>query len=399
MSTIAIILRKNKPNSDGTYPLAVRITKNRNRSIMHIGYNIKESDWDGAKGIVKKSYPNSARLNNFIAKKLTEARDAALELETGRTHVTSVAVKKRIKPSAGSTFQSQAEEYLNRLKAAGKHNQYSADKPRVKHFKEFMKGDVAFQDITIGTLERFKTYLKASMAERTAVNHLVMVRSVFSMAIKDEVCDPKYYPFGKGKIKIKFPDSHKLGLNAGEIKALENIQLEPDLNHVRNLWLFSYYHAGMRISDVFRLSWNDIQDGRLWYSMGKNNKGDSLKIQDKALKILEQYRKDEPKHGLVFPDLKGLESLENTTEMQIRIKTRTRRTDGLLKLLAEKAGITKPMSCHISRHTFAQLAGDKIDIRLLQKLYRHSSITTTIGYQSNFIHRDTDDALEAVLKN
>jgi hypothetical protein len=34
---------------------------------------------------------------------------------------------------------------------------------------------------------------------------------------------------------------------------------------------------------------------------------------------------------------------------------------------------------------------------MLQKLYRHSSITTTIGYQSSLIHKDADDALDAVL--
>lgn len=34
---------------------------------------------------------------------------------------------------------------------------------------------------------------------------------------------------------------------------------------------------------------------------------------------------------------------------------------------------------------------------MLQKLYRHTSITTTIIYQSNFIHKDVDDALDAVI--
>jgi hypothetical protein len=34
---------------------------------------------------------------------------------------------------------------------------------------------------------------------------------------------------------------------------------------------------------------------------------------------------------------------------------------------------------------------------MLQKLYRHTDIETTIGYQSNFIHQDVDDALETVL--
>lgn len=52
---------------------------------------------------------------------------------------------------------------------------------------------------------------------------------------------------------------------------------------------------------------------------------------------------------------------------------------------------------HIARHTFDNISGDRIPLQMLQKLYRHSSITTTIGYQSNFIHKDADEALEAVI--
>jgi hypothetical protein len=34
---------------------------------------------------------------------------------------------------------------------------------------------------------------------------------------------------------------------------------------------------------------------------------------------------------------------------------------------------------------------------MLQKLYRHSDITTTINYQQSFINRETDSTLEAVI--
>ena len=72
-----------------------------------------------------------------------------------------------------------------------------------------VKNDIGFSDLTIPILERFKASLmgKGNVSERTAVNNLVTVRCVFSQAIKEGVCDAKYYPFGKGKIKIKFPDS------------------------------------------------------------------------------------------------------------------------------------------------------------------------------------------------
>ena len=52
---------------------------------------------------------------------------------------------------------------------------------------------------------------------------------------------------------------------------------------------------------------------------------------------------------------------------------------------------------HISRHTFGNIASDKVSPQALQKLYRHSDLKTTIGYQANFIHKDVDDALERVI--
>lgn len=55
------------------------------------------------------------------------------------------------------------------------------------------------------------------------------------------------------------------------------------------------------------------------------------------------------------------------------------------------------LTMHLVRHTFGALSGDRIPIQLLQKLYLHSNITTTINYQQAFIYKDADDALDAVL--
>lgn len=409
MASLKIILRKKKNqdgsvkfNKDGTLPLTMRITKDRKTSFIYLGYSIKENDWDEAAQKVKKSHPNSARLNNYIAKKLAEANNTTLELETTKNYVSVRAVKNKIKPSAGSAFFAQADLYLFRLKEAGKYNQYTADKPRLKHFKEFLNsGDIAFQDISPVMLERFKGYLSATkkMSERSAVNHLVVIRAIFSQAIKDNVIEDKYYPFGKGKVKIKFPDSIKIGLSVEEVKALEEAELSsPAHDHARNLWLFSFYFAGMRVSDVLRLKWSDFQDNRLHYSMGKNNKGGSFKIPEKAVPILEKYKLlRENKHDLIFPELRECD-FENKFQTQKTIAFKTSAIDKTLRNhVAPQAGIDKKLTMHIARHTFGNLSGEKIPVQMLQKLYRHSSITTTIGYQQNFIHKQADDALDSVL--
>ena len=79
MSSISATLRK-KPNKQGLFPLAVRITKNRKSTFLFIGQYIEEKFWDAQNKRVKKSHSNSVRLNNLIAKKISEANDTLLEV-------------------------------------------------------------------------------------------------------------------------------------------------------------------------------------------------------------------------------------------------------------------------------------------------------------------------------
>lgn len=58
---------------------------------------------------------------------------------------------------------------------------------------------------------------------------------------------------------------------------------------------------------------------------------------------------------------------------------------------------TKKITNHIARHSFGNIAGDKVSPQMLQKLYRHTHLSTTIGYQGNFIHKNADEALNAII--
>ena len=412
MATVKVVLRK-KVNKDGTYPLALRVTKDRKTSFIHLGYNLLEKEWDKTLQRVKKSHPNSVRLNNYILKQLAESNDKFLELASQKTEVSSYSVKQKLKSKGTASFFKSAQTYIDDLKRSGKYNQYTPDKSRLNNFRVFLKEqDLSFSDITVSLLEKFKVYLKAGiphpekktvrhMSDRTIINHMVVIRSVFSRAIKEGTIDKKLYPFGPGKIKIKFPDSAKIGLQPEEVQALEDLELPLNStdNHARNLWLFSFYLAGMRVSDVFRLKWSDIQNERLHYSMGKNDKGGSLKLPIKALNIISQYESQKNhENDYIFPELKRIEENSGKFIIQRTIAFASSRIDKFLnKNIAPKMGLNKPLTMHIARHTFGNISGDRIPIQMLQKLYRHSSITTTIGYQANFIHKETDEALESVI--
>ncbi len=400
MASIKIILRKN-PNKDNTHALALQIIKERKKSIMHIGHNVLKKDWDEIKQRVKKSHPNSARLNNLIAKKLAEASDKLLDLETNSKDTSVRAISKAVKGAKEGTFLKQAQIYLDNLTKEGKFNRVSADSPVVNRIKEFAGGDVNFSEIDPSFLRRFGAWLKGTrkvgdraISDRTVINHFVVIRSIFNQAINANLVDRKHYPFGKSKVSIKFPDSIKPSLTEQEVKALESVELNMLQDHSRQIFLLSFYFAGIRISDVLRLKWSDFENGRLYYQMGKNAKTGSLRIPERAARLLETLRR--PDAELVFNDLEGVDQNDRYA-MEFRVKSRLHEINKHLKAAAAKAGINKKTTMHISRHTFGDLSGDKIAPQILQKLYRHSSLLTTIGYQKNFIHKDTDSALDTVI--
>ena len=99
----------------------------------------------------------------------------------------------------------------------------------------------------------------------------------------------------------------------------------------------------------------------------------------------------------MFPDLETLPDLYDLYSVQRRISQKGKRINEVLPEIAKECKIDKKLTMHIARHTFGNISGDRIPIQMLQKLYRHTSITTTIGYQGNFIHKDADEALDAVI--
>ncbi|TLF45272.1 site-specific integrase [Maribacter aurantiacus] len=400
-SSIKVSLRK-KANKEGLFPLVVRITKNRKTTYLYTGQYIEFKYWDAANREVRKSHPNARRLNNLLIKKLAEANQTLIDLQTHKKDVSTKQIKKEIaSPIAKTSFKEIADNYLRELEKSNKLQRLSSDKARIGHFLKYVNNnDLGFHEIDENLLRRFSFYLKTTrqVSQRSIVNNLIVIRTLYNHAIRLGIVDRKLYPFGSDKIRIKFPETEKIGLTIQEIQTIENLEgLNNPQRHARNLWLFSFYFAGMRVGDVLKVKWKDIYDDRLHYRMGKNEKLLSLKIPDKVRPILKSYEFITPtEDDFVFPELKNVNH-KSPKEVFNKIKTSTKKLNKYLGQIAEIALLDKKLTMHIARHSFGNISGDKIPIQMLQKLYRHSSITTTINYQANFMHRDTDDALEKVI--
>jgi integrase/recombinase XerD len=400
MASVKVMIRRNKMRVDGTCPIILKITNNRCLTEKFIGHAVKPEDWDEIDRIVKKTHPNSVRINHLILKKITEVSSIILDADNNDLHLTKKQIKHKVKHQNKSSFNSVAEEHLSDLLKLKKFNQHSGENPRANHFKNFIENeDISFQNITTSLLKKFMIYLKAdkNLGDRSVMNCLIVIRTIFNKAINEGLVESKHYPFGPGKIQIKLIESRKVGLNETEIKIIEEADLSSNKSQLnaRNIWLTSFYLAGIRISDIINLKWKDIYDGRLTYVMGKNNKVVSLKIPNKANEIIEFYKKDKTS-SYVFPYLKD-EFAKDAKVLNSKTRSFNSLINKQLNKIAVDLKIDKKMTMHISRHSFGQIAGDKIAPQLLQKLYRHSDLKTTIGYQSNFIHKDVDGALSDVL--
>ncbi|MAP81056.1 MAG: recombinase [Aequorivita sp.] len=402
MSSNAKIVLRKKPNSKGLYPLAVRITKNRRSTYQYIGHYIDIEDWDEKNIRVRKSNSNADSLNKLLSQELSNANKALIDLQSEHKDASANQIKKEIYASGNSaTFFELAQEHLDELEIAEKLNRLSTDSALVSYIIKFNKSkQLAFQEINERFLKKLMIYLKAKheLSETSVMNILFLIRLLFNRAIKLKIVSRELYPFGGDKIKIKFPETSKVGLNIIEvraIKALENLTLSEI--HTRNVWLFSFNFAGMRVTDVLWTKWSDIYDKRLHYRMNKNSKLLSLKIPDKVFKILDYYKEDKRyATDFVFPELKKA-NLDDAKDVYNKRKTATKKFNDNLKSIAKKAKIDKKITMHIARHTFGNIAGDTIHPFMLQKLYRHSDLKTTLNYQANFIHKEADDALDSVV--
>ena len=114
-SNIKVTLRK-KANKQGLFPLVVRITKNRKTNYLYTGHYIDIKYWDESNREVRKSHPNSKRLNNLLSNKLAEANQTLIDLQTHKNDISSKQIKKEIaSPLSKTSFKEVADTYLDHL--------------------------------------------------------------------------------------------------------------------------------------------------------------------------------------------------------------------------------------------------------------------------------------------
>jgi integrase/recombinase XerC len=140
------------------------------------------------------------------------------------------------------------------------------------------------------------------------------------------------------------------------------------------------YSSGLRVSELVGINLNDIDLKNLTVKvLGKGNKERIVPVGSKAARALDQYLRERP--GM---NPGGDHLFVNTRGDRLNVRS----VDRIIRKYALLAGIPKNVSPHVLRHTFAtHLLGGGADLRAIQEMLGHKSLSTTQRYTHTSIEK------------
>ncbi|QVK19222.1 site-specific tyrosine recombinase XerD [Mycoplasmatota bacterium] len=166
-------------------------------------------------------------------------------------------------------------------------------------------------------------------------------------------------------------------LSTQEIDALLNSFTEETAIDLRNKTMVELmYSTGLRVSELVNLNIEDIHLSMGFLKCrGKGNKERIIPIGEIAIKLLEKYLNSARNKLNIHYDNQILFLNQNGLRISRYVFWK------LLKTQANKINLTRNLSPHKLRHSFAtHLLENQVDIRYIQELLGHSDISTTQIY-------------------
>jgi site-specific recombinase XerD len=383
----------NKPKANGKHPLFLRITAKRKKQRISLGYEIPLSDWNPEKKEVRKSNPYYRKINDEIEAEIHKAKEKQKEAKVYSTG----AIKAILKNKVSDSFF----DFAGKLAEKKNYNTARGLKSEIQKFRTFVKNsNLTFEEISKDQIEDYAKYLKETLQNNpnTVGKALSKLRSIIRQAIKEGKMPIEKNPFFH--IEIKHGKTDKVRLNQSQIEAIQALQLEVGSNiwHIRNYWLFAYYTAGMRFSDVATLKNEMVNSERIIYKMEKTGQQHSVKLNSKAKTILAFYQvENQNPKAFVFPILDCKKDLTTEKGLKMEISRKNALANKYLAILSQKLELPRKISFHCSRHSFADMARKKTnDIYSISKLLNHSKISITEAYLSEFDTETTDRTMDQI---
>ena len=356
-------IRDYSTNQDGLAPVMLDVSIDGARWRTPVGVYLPAAQFDKDTGLVRKSFPGAADLNIIIRQALSRANEIFVRYKLSDRMLSLAQFKAEYLSSEASRsdFIRFAMDQLSKRERRGEIDELTARHGRSVFTKlqEFRK-PILFQDLTPDLLEDVKAFLVHRGDEPWTVwGFFRTVKTYCNLARQKGIMFDDPFRIFKNKV----PRTTREFLDQQEITSLYSCFIsettKPSHRKVLRYFLFACL-TGLRISDVQRITHDNIVNGELRFIPHKGRKK----------KVMQS-----------IPLTDEIRSLIVTTEGKLFETISDQKTNMALKEIAAECEIRKRLTFHVARHTFACHAINRdVNVVVLKDLLGHSKLDTTMIY-------------------
>lgn len=376
----------------------LRVTKDRKRKYVSLGISVNPEHWDFSKNQPKAECPNREYIELLIADKLKEYSAKIVELKatnqefTSTTLVEKVCVNRVNRKTVGDLFR----EHISSLTASGRKSYALSIKQLYNSLIEFNGHlDIPFSEMDIVWLRRYEAFLiRKGLAENTIGIRFRTLRSIYNVAIEEDVVSAELYPFKKLKVSKLHQETAKRALSKEDIERV--LSYKSTNRYMRfpiDIFAFTYYCGGINFVDIAHLTKANITDGRLIYKRQKTKKLIKIPLQPQAVALIEKYSNDESQY--LFPILSDFHKTD--IQQANRIHKVISKVNERLKQIGKALNLPIALTTYVARHSQATVmkrAG--VSTAVIREIMGHSSERVTQIYLDSFDNEQVDNALKSL---
>ncbi len=377
---VLLYLKRNGQGKDGLCPLMGKImVKGTTNSVAQFGCKIKVDPklWNATSQRCTGKSRVATSTNREIDRLMLLIQRRYNELLETSDDITAIQIRDAFQGIAEKQvtllglFREHNEEYTQRIgvnRSVSTVYQYKHTYRFVADFleKKYKVSDIPFKALDEHFMEAFELYLRIDLNFQpgTSIGHVQRLKHIAQIAVNR--CIVPFSPF-KDFSPVK-PKQKQMYLTREELDRLMNMTFDtPNRNFTRDMFLFSVF-TGICYCDMRNLTEKNVtrdSDGNLWIETRRQKTGtpENVRLLDIAVRIIEKYRGMDS-GGKLFPML---------TKESMNIH---------LKKMAVQCGITRNLSFHMARHSFASqiCLSQGVPIETVSKAMGHKNISTTQRY-------------------
>lgn len=284
------------------------------------------------------------------------------------------------------------ERIIIRLKQTGKIRTSETYTSTLNSFKSFRKGeDIMLDAITSELMEDYQLYLQGRGAiPNTTSFYMRILRAVYQRAVDDELIE-QHNPFRR--VYTGVDKTVKRALPLAIIKAIRTLDLclSPPLDFARDMFMMSFYLRGMSFIDMAFLRKSDLINGQIIYRRRKTNQLLTIAWTKEMQILLDKYPENPTEYLLPI-------ITSTTGNERSRYRSVGYNINRSLKKIAEKVGVSIPLTLYCARHSWASAAKAKgIPLSVISEGMGHDSETTTQIYLASLDTSAVDQANSIIL--